>query len=438
MIRTVLAKRARWLARLVAIAVPVAGAGAQGIDLTQGGPIQITARDGIEWRQADQVVIANGDAKAVRANVTVTADRLIAWYRKKETPNRPPMSQQPATQPVPAPAANGAAGSTETEGNEVYRLRAEGNVHIFTATDQAWGDQATYDLDQAVLVMTGRALKLASPDNTLTARDTLEYWSRKHMSVARGDAVVVTSDARRVAADVLVAVMVDAPAVPAGAAQGGVPARGAQGGVPAGGAQGGVPVGGQGAAPVAARPAAAGGSAAGDSTAAMAGKLERVEAFNNVSVRTQTEIVTGDRGVYIPDTGIARLGGHVRITRGPNQVNGNEAVVNMKTGIATLLAGGGGRVSGLVMPGDRSTGAALTAGAPDKTAPAKPAPAPAAGTAPVQPPAAQSSAAQPQVLAQPPVQTGAPLSLAPPGSTGPDTRARGSAASGPATSGTRQ
>jgi len=86
----------------------------------------------------------------------------------------------------------------------------------------------------------------------------------------------------------------------------------------------------------------------------MAGKLQRVEAFNNVSVRTVTDIVTGDRGVYVPDTDIAHLGGHVRITRGANQVNGSEAVVNMKTGIATLLAGNSGRVSGLIVPSDQS------------------------------------------------------------------------------------
>ncbi len=88
--------------------------------------------------------------------------------------------------------------------------------------------------------------------------------------------------------------------------------------------------------------------------AAMAGKLERVEAFNNVSVRTETDIVTGDRAVYAPDTGIAHLGGHVRITRGLNQLNGSEAVVNMKTGVATLLAGDSERVSGLVTPNEQS------------------------------------------------------------------------------------
>ena len=88
--------------------------------------------------------------------------------------------------------------------------------------------------------------------------------------------------------------------------------------------------------------------------AAMVGRLERVEAFNNVSIRTATDIVTGDRGVYVPDTGIAHLGGHVRITRGLNQINGSEAVVNMKTGVATLLAGDSGRVGGLVVPNEQS------------------------------------------------------------------------------------
>jgi lipopolysaccharide export system protein LptA len=62
--------------------------------------------------------------------------------------------------------------------------------------------------------------------------------------------------------------------------------------------------------------------------------------------------VTGDRGVYVPDTGIARIAGNVQITRGQNQLNGAEADVNMKTGIATLLATKSGRVEGLVVPND--------------------------------------------------------------------------------------
>jgi len=327
--------------------IPAPIARAQGIDLTQGGPIQITAQDGIDWRQAEQVVIAKGDAKAVRGNVTVTADRLLAWYRKKGATE----SSQPVT--------TGLTGATDTEGNEVYRMRAEGNVHIFTPTDQAWGDQATYDLDQAVLVMTGNNLKLTTPSDTLTARDTLEYWSDKHMAVARGDAVVVTNDARRISADTLVAYTQPPAAAPASGTAG--PASSASGTAgPASSASGTTPTGTTAAGSTASGPAAQTQTAAqpanptGDPMAAMAGRLQRVEAFGNVTIRTVTDIVIGDRGVYVPDTGIAHLGGHVRITRGLNQINGAEAVVNMKTGVATLLSGDSGRVSGLMVPNDQS------------------------------------------------------------------------------------
>jgi lipopolysaccharide export system protein LptA len=345
---------------LVLTALWAIPARAQGIDLTQGGPIQITARDGIDWRQAEQVVIAKGDAKAVRGNVTVTADRLLAWYRKKGATE--------ATQPV----TTGLTGETDTEGNEVYRMRAEGNVHIFTQTDQAWGDQATYDLDQAVMVMTGNHLKLTTPNDTLTARDTLEYWSAQHMAVARGDAVIVTNDARRITADTLVAYTqpgataatsgsgqsTPGPPVPGPAAPGSTQSASATPGPPA---KGSGPAEAMSSGSVASGPPAQSQTATqaanptGDPMVAMAGRLERVEAFGNVTVRTVTDIVIGDRGVYVPDTGIAHLGGHVRITRGLNQINGAEAVVNMKTGIATLLSGDSGRVSGLVVPNDQSS-----------------------------------------------------------------------------------
>jgi lipopolysaccharide export system protein LptA len=281
---------------------------AQQLDLSHGGPIDITSRDGIEWRQAEREVIARGDARAIRNNVTVTADRLTAWYRKKG-------GNGAAEAPTPT---TGLAADTSTEGNEVYRLQADGNVHIFTQTDQAQGDKAVYDLDQAVMVMTGRNLKLTTPNQVITARDDLEYWPQKHMAVARGNAVVVTNDAKRIAADTLVAYTTDNP-----------------------------PPGGQPAATqAAAKPQ--------EDPLAASGKLQRVEAFGHVSVRTPTDTVTGDRGVYVPDTGMARLGGNVQITRGQNQLNGAEADVNMKTGIATLVARNAGRVHGLVVPNDET------------------------------------------------------------------------------------
>lgn len=309
---------------------------AQQIDLSKGGPIDVTASDGIEWQQNEKKIIARGNARAVRENVTVTADRLIAYYRKK--PGAPGKAAPPASgtaQPVAAPAPTDAAGTapggggiagsdTDTSGNEVFRVEAEGNVHIFTPTDQAEGDRAIYDLDQAVMVMTGKNLKLTTPQNTLTARDTLEYWAQKHMSVARGNAVVVTKDGKRVAADTLIAYTADTPQTERKVQAVNTTVRT---------------------------------DAKSDDPLASSGKLQKVDAIGNVSIRTATETVTGDRGVYVPDTGLARIGGHVRITRGQNQLNGAEAEVNLKTGISRLLSGSAGRVQGLVVPNEAQPGA---------------------------------------------------------------------------------
>jgi lipopolysaccharide export system protein LptA len=300
---------------------------AQQLDLSHGGPIAITATDGIEWRQNQREVIARGNARAVRQNVTVSADQLIAYYRPKN--GTTPATAQPAANPVGTDADAG--------GNEIYRLEAVGNVHIFTPTDQAQGDRAIYDIDQAVLVMTGHDLKLTTPNDVLTARDALEYWSQKHMAVARGNAVVTTNDGKRMSADTLVAYTVDTQQPPAGATQ------------------------------VAAKtPAPASNN---DDPLASSGKLQKVDAFGNVTVRTPTDTAIGDRAVYVPDTGIARLAGHVRLTRGQNQLNGTEAEVNMKTGISRLLSASKGGVQGLVVPND-ATNQQLSAPAGPAAAPA--------------------------------------------------------------------
>ena len=291
------------IAAALALSATLSSARAQQLDLAHGGPIAITASEGIEWRQEQREVIARGNAKAVRQNVTVTADRLIAFYRPK---NGGAAQPTPPAQPPPSVATG-----TDTGSNEIYRVQAEGNVRIFTPTDQVQGDRAVYDMDKAVLVVTGHALKLTTPNDVLTARDDLEYWSQKHMAVARGNAVVVTNDGRRIAADTLVAYTTDAP---------------------------------QSASPTPPQSSA-------DPLAA-SGKLQKVEAFGNVTVRTVTDTAIGDRAVYVPDTGIARLAGRVRITRGENQLDGSEAEVNMKTGIAQLLPGPSERVQGLVLPND--------------------------------------------------------------------------------------
>lgn len=289
---------------LAALLMVPAAAMAQALDMSKGGPVEVTASEGLELRQNEQMVIARGNARAVRGDVTVTADRLVARYRRKA-----------GAAAAAAPAAPGPV-AADTGNNEIYRLEAEGNVRIFTASDIAVADKAVYDIDQAVLLLTGSALKLTTPQQVLTARDSMEYWSAKHMAVGRGLATVTTADGRRVSGDTLVGYTTppDQPAPP--------------------------------------RPAAAAPARPGADPLMTSGKLQRVEGFGNVEVRTATEIIRAARGVYVPDTGIARLAGTVRLTRGQNQLNGDEAVVNMRTGISTLSNKPGARVQGLVVPND--------------------------------------------------------------------------------------
>jgi lipopolysaccharide export system protein LptA len=100
-------RRALLLAALAA--VPLATL-AQNIDMSQGGPVDVTATDGIEWRQAEQVVIARGNARAVRAGVTVEADRLLARYRPAGQQAGQQAGRQPGQPPASRPAGRRADG----------------------------------------------------------------------------------------------------------------------------------------------------------------------------------------------------------------------------------------------------------------------------------------------------------------------------------------
>src|SRR3954470_442338 len=98
----------RHLPLLAALLLAPVAAAAQGIDMSQGGPVDVTANDGIEWRQAEQVVIARGNARAVRGGVTVDADRLVARYRPAGGPQA---AARPDTQPAASPVDAAPGGS---------------------------------------------------------------------------------------------------------------------------------------------------------------------------------------------------------------------------------------------------------------------------------------------------------------------------------------
>jgi lipopolysaccharide export system protein LptA len=246
-------------------------------------PIAISAQNGIEWQKAAQVYVARGNAVATRGNTTVRADTLTAHYR-------------------PAKGAEG--------GNEVYRLDADGHVVITNGADTVIGDQAVYDIGQEIAVITGRRLKLTTPSDVITARDSFEWYDQQQVAVARGDAVAIRGD-RRIRADVLTAHMTKAKPTDA-ATPGAATAK------PGG------------------RPAPDAGTAASPADAENS-QISRIDAQGNVVVSTPTDIARGDYGVYDAKTDLATLLGHVTITRGQDVVHGQYAVVDLKTNVSRMM-----------------------------------------------------------------------------------------------------
>lgn len=189
-------------------------------------------------------------------------------------------------------------GKTGTGGTDIDRIDVEGKVRIVSPSATIYGDRGAYDVANGVMVLVGDDLRLVGENDIITARDSLEYWELKNMAVARGDAVAVRED-KRIQADVLSAHF--APD-------------------------------------------------AGDNLV-----LTRIDAFGNVRIATSTDFARGDRGVYYVDREFATLSGAVRITREENQMNGEYAEIDMKTGISRLLAAAPGtktttRVRGLLVP----------------------------------------------------------------------------------------
>ncbi|HQT39948.1 MAG TPA: LptA/OstA family protein [Acidocella sp.] len=304
-----------WLIGFSVLAIATAHAQGQAGSSANSGapaPIQITAKQGIEWRQSDQEVIATGSAQAVRGDVTVHADRLIAHYRKKASPNG--AAADAAGKPPANPAASDPESVLNNGNSEIYEIEAVGNVHISTPTDNAYGDHAVYNMDDAVLVLTGQHLKLTTPHDVITAQDSIEYYSVKRQAIARGHALIVADDGRSIAADTIIGYLAPPPASGKAA------------------------------------PASATKPANSPDMLGQAGKLQKVDAIGHVVIHTPNQTATGNSGVYLPGPDVARLGGNVHIISGPNQLNGSDALVNMRTGVATLLAAPGGQVAGTVTP----------------------------------------------------------------------------------------
>ena len=223
--------------------------------------------------------------------VRVDADRSIEWHRdRKVFVARGNARAVRGDIDVRAETLTAHYRETPEDGTKVHRLEAFGGVTVVSPEGRATGGEAVYDIEGGAVVLRGEGLGIVTRQETITARDSLEHYRDERYAVARGDARIIR-EGQDIRADVLVARF---------------------------------------------SPAADGGMV-----------VRRVEAFDNVVIRTGAEMVSGRRAVYDTGKRLADICGGVLVTRGGNRVKGECAQMNMDTGFSRVLSGEGGRVSAM-------------------------------------------------------------------------------------------
>lgn len=243
-------------------------------------PIEITADKTLEWLRAKSQYVADGNAVVKQGDTTIKADRITADYR-----------------------------DSKKSSTDIYRMTGTGNVSIEDKGNTATGDKLVYELDSGIATMTGKALTMFSPEQTLTATEKFEYDVNAGKLTAFGDGKVVRGT------DILEAETITAFLT---------------------------------------------GGKDGKNT------LDRLEATQNVRITTPTETLTGSKGVYNAKSNTAIITGNVKITRDKNVLTGERAEVDLNTDISRLFGSSiedgqtGGRVRGVFYPEGSSPDAGKT------------------------------------------------------------------------------
>lgn len=251
-----------------------------------GQPIEITATKTVEWLRNNKQYVARENVVVTQGTMSISTDLLTADYHE-----------------------------TAQSSTDIWQLTAEGNVQIKDTNNTAYGDKGVYDVPSGVATLTGSNLKLVSPDQTVTARDKMEYHSNERMAKAIGNAKVVRAQ-DTLTADVITAYFKDNNAAPA-------------------------PTPTTAPATTEVKPAA------------NTGNLDHIEADGKVVIITPTEKLYGNKGTYQASTNTAQLIGNVKIERGENVLEGERAEVNLTTNISKMFSSNkpGGRVRGVFFPG---------------------------------------------------------------------------------------
>ena len=191
------------------------------------------------------------------------------------------------------------------KGMTVNRIDATGNVVVVSDGSRATGDKGFYTIKDGYAELTGNNLKLVTKTDTVTARDKITYSTAKREMNAYGNAIA-TRDDDEITGDRLIGRFKPGP----------------------------------------------------DGTGS---KMDEMEAIGNVVITTPTEVMYGERALYLAGPNTATVTGNVRIEKGPNVIEGARGEIDLNTNISKIFGGanstsgetgGDGRVRGVFYTDD--------------------------------------------------------------------------------------
>ena len=143
---------------------------------SNAAPIQVDSRESLEWREAEELYIARGDAIVRQGPDSLRADQIVARYRTGPTGN-----------------------------TVIYSVVAEGGVRVVSGADRATGDRLVYNADDQSVILAGNDLTYQTATFTVQAEESIEYYENTGLAIARGQAVYQDDQGQIVRADEIAA-----------------------------------------------------------------------------------------------------------------------------------------------------------------------------------------------------------------------------------------
>ena len=136
--------------------------------------ITLDADEGVEYHQKEQKLVAKGNAKATKKDLTIRADTLIGYYDAKSK-------------------------------NKISRVEALEKVEMKTPETSAFGDKMVYDIKEDTAILTGSPAKIKSPEFTITSKGPITYYQSKQKAIAENGVEAIDNQNNHIFADLMTA-----------------------------------------------------------------------------------------------------------------------------------------------------------------------------------------------------------------------------------------